>query len=335
MRGEKLNMLSSLRVLTVVDNRDEVEPLVAELSRGGLVPDWQWVRTETEFVAALATPPDLILLKNNASRLSTQRARELIRSRNLQVPLIVVADDALRENEALFRGLFEQAALGMYSLDLEGNFRRVNRQMCDIIGYTADQLNWFSYRDIIHPADREFLAALYRQLQADTVPNIAVQHRYLRKDGSITWVDIRAWLLRNETGTPVSIIGMVDRIGADGQAGIEGTQSAGTQSGDTQFESAQFESVQFENDQNNIAQTKFTGRYHDQLEDLLRESEALLRSETIERERLAEALRKHYALMDSFNKAIVNREKHVIELKQEVNRLCEELKRPPAYPPIW
>ena len=71
------------------------------------------------------------------------------------------------------------------------------------------------------------------------------------------------------------------------------------------------------------------------IEALLRQSESLLRAETLERERLASALHDNYALLDSINKTMMNREKRVIELKQEVNHLCAELGRPAQYPPAW
>jgi hypothetical protein len=48
-----------------------------------------------------------------------------------------------------------------------------------------------------------------------------------------------------------------------------------------------------------------------------------------------EALRVRTQEMEAFNKAMIGREKRSIELKEEINRLCAELSRPPAYPPIW
>ncbi len=48
-----------------------------------------------------------------------------------------------------------------------------------------------------------------------------------------------------------------------------------------------------------------------------------------------EELRKHAEELEAFNRAMVDREEKIIEMKEEINRLCRELGRPPAYPPIW
>jgi PAS domain S-box-containing protein len=48
-----------------------------------------------------------------------------------------------------------------------------------------------------------------------------------------------------------------------------------------------------------------------------------------------EKLRKHAEELEKFNRAMVDREKRIVEMKEEVNRLCRELGREPEYPPIW
>jgi PAS domain S-box-containing protein len=54
-----------------------------------------------------------------------------------------------------------------------------------------------------------------------------------------------------------------------------------------------------------------------------------------ERKRVEDELRKKTAELETFNRTMIGREKRVIELKEEVNRLCAELKRAQAYPPVW
>ncbi len=50
---------------------------------------------------------------------------------------------------------------------------------------------------------------------------------------------------------------------------------------------------------------------------------------------MEEELRKRTEELEMFNKAMVDREMRIIEMKEEVNQLCEVLGREPAYPPIW
>ncbi len=54
-----------------------------------------------------------------------------------------------------------------------------------------------------------------------------------------------------------------------------------------------------------------------------------------QRKRAEEELRRRTEELEAFNKAMVDREIKIIEVKEEVNRLCRELGRPPAYPPVW
>lgn len=53
------------------------------------------------------------------------------------------------------------------------------------------------------------------------------------------------------------------------------------------------------------------------------------------RKQAEETLKRKTEELEIFNKAMIGREGRVIEMKEEVNRLCGELGRPPAYPPVW
>jgi PAS domain S-box-containing protein len=65
------------------------------------------------------------------------------------------AEGALRDSEERFRRVFEQNPLGMATADLDGRLREVNPALCQMLGYTAEELNRLSYLDIVHPDDRE------------------------------------------------------------------------------------------------------------------------------------------------------------------------------------
>jgi PAS domain S-box-containing protein len=53
------------------------------------------------------------------------------------------------------------------------------------------------------------------------------------------------------------------------------------------------------------------------------------------RKQTEEELRRRTEELEMFNKVMVDREMRIIEMKEEVNKLCEELSREPAYPPVW
>ncbi len=65
------------------------------------------------------------------------------------------AEAALRESEERFRQTFELAGSGIAHVDLDGRFQRVNRKLCEILGYSEDELLGLSVKDISYPEDRD------------------------------------------------------------------------------------------------------------------------------------------------------------------------------------
>jgi PAS domain S-box-containing protein len=98
------------------------------------------------------------------------------------------AGAALSESEARFRGTFEQAAVGIAHVALDGRWLRVNDRICEIVGYPAGTLLTMTFQDITHPDD---LAADLGQVQAlldGRIDRYRMEKRYLRRDRSIVWV---------------------------------------------------------------------------------------------------------------------------------------------------
>src|SRR4029077_20367653 len=65
------------------------------------------------------------------------------------------ADAALRESEERFRRTFELAATGIAHIGLDRRFIRVNRRLCEILGYAEHELVGLTGRELSHPADAE------------------------------------------------------------------------------------------------------------------------------------------------------------------------------------
>ena len=62
---------------------------------------------------------------------------------------------ALRDSELRFRRSFEDAVIGMALLSPDGRYLQANRALCEIVGYTEDELLERTYRDVTHPDDLE------------------------------------------------------------------------------------------------------------------------------------------------------------------------------------
>jgi PAS domain S-box-containing protein len=121
---------------------------------------------------------------------------------------------ALRESEALFRGTFDNAAVGMAHVALDGRWLRVNDRLCAITGYAREELLARRSREITHPEDVATDEALARRIAAGELPTSSWEKRYIRKDGSTAFVNLTASALRDQAGQPLHLITIVEDITA-------------------------------------------------------------------------------------------------------------------------
>lgn len=123
------------------------------------------------------------------------------------------AEQALKDSEELFRGTFEQAAVGFAQLTLDGRWLRVNQKMCDIVGYTRAELLELTFDAITHPDDLpQDLACIQRLLTGESA-NCVLEKRYLHKDSSPIWVNVTVSLIYDSlTGKPKYFVGVIEDI---------------------------------------------------------------------------------------------------------------------------
>lgn len=119
---------------------------------------------------------------------------------------------ALRENEAVFRGVFEHVASGIVQCSLDGRFLRANRSFCEIVGYEPEELRGMSVRDITPSEELRRDPSLLEELLLGRIPTFSVERRYRRKDGALVWVSVMVSLRRDARGEPLELLGVVDDI---------------------------------------------------------------------------------------------------------------------------
>ena len=122
------------------------------------------------------------------------------------------AEEALRESEERFRSTFENAPVGMAHVGLDGRWLRVNDTLCEITGYSRKELLAKTFGDITHPDDLEKSWARVQSLLAGELSTYSMEKRYLRKDGSLVWVEITISLRRDAEGRPLYLIGAIEDI---------------------------------------------------------------------------------------------------------------------------
>ncbi len=118
----------------------------------------------------------------------------------------------------LFSSAFDNAPTGVALLGLDGRFRRVNRTLCDLTGYSEAQLLGRTVRSLTHPDDRGVAADSRQALVAGAVGHFSAEKRYVRADGTAVWVAVQTSLVLDAQGRPDHVIGHVTDITARREA---------------------------------------------------------------------------------------------------------------------
>jgi PAS domain S-box-containing protein len=130
-----------------------------------------------------------------------------------------LAEAALRQSEEQFRATFELASIGMAQADPQTRrFVRVNRKMCEITGYSAAELLQLTPRDLTHPDDWEPERDHFDSVIRGERPSHHTEKRYLRRDGTVAWVNVNMTVIRDADGKPVRTLAAIEDITARKEA---------------------------------------------------------------------------------------------------------------------
>lgn len=184
-RGQFESMIAPLR-------RSEVEQLVFDSTHrrrdGSVYP----CETRLQLSASESPPVFLAIVQD-----LTERHR---------------AAESLRQSERRFHATFEQAAVGIAHVALNGRYLEVNRRLCEILGYPGEAIVKLRHAELTHiedvEADSEQIAALMR----GEIQTFASEKRYRRAAGDYVWVRVTVSLAFGERGEPDYFIFVVEDI---------------------------------------------------------------------------------------------------------------------------
>lgn len=134
---------------------------------------------------------------------------------------VVVFDDisdrkkiehALRASEKSFKEIIEYAPIGIAIVSLDGRFTVVNQTLCNIVGYTNDELIRRTFQEITHPDDLSIDLEHVQQLLDGKIDTYRMEKRYIRKDKTEVWVQLSASIFRDEELTPQYFIAQIEDI---------------------------------------------------------------------------------------------------------------------------
>jgi PAS domain S-box-containing protein len=112
----------------------------------------------------------------------------------------------------LFQNAFHFAAIGMALVGLDGRWLKVNRSLCELVGYSEEELLAGTFQDITHPDDLDLDLAYLGQLVRDEISGYQMEKRYFHKDGHIVWILLHVALARDDSNRPEVFISQINDI---------------------------------------------------------------------------------------------------------------------------
>jgi PAS domain S-box-containing protein/putative nucleotidyltransferase with HDIG domain len=135
------------------------------------------------------------------------------------------AEEALRASEALFRAAFENTLIGMVFTSLTGQLLKVNEAFCNMLGYTATELQQVEFTALTHPDDRALGLNYLRKLIQGEHATCRFEKRYLHKNGQLVWVDLGVSIVYDAKAQPLYFVTYAQDITNRKQAEEEVRQS--------------------------------------------------------------------------------------------------------------
>ena len=115
------------------------------------------------------------------------------------------AEERLRKSEERLSAIFSQAAVGLSEISLDGDFQRVNDELCRILGRSREEISAVSISNVTHPEDVLKSLEAFQQV-VETGQPVSFDKRYLRSDGTIVWANSNLTRLDDEQGHPRTVL---------------------------------------------------------------------------------------------------------------------------------
>lgn len=122
------------------------------------------------------------------------------------------AAESLRRSEKRFHATFEQAAVGIAHVALNGRFLEINKRLCEILDYSNDALTKLRHTDLVHAEDLELDADKMTALMRRDIETFATEKRLRRADGSYVWARLTISLAFGDRGEPDYFIFVIEDI---------------------------------------------------------------------------------------------------------------------------
>ncbi len=121
-------------------------------------------------------------------------------------------EEELRISESSFRGIFENAAVGIAQCSLDGRYLQMNQKYGDILRFARGELLGATFSEVVHPEDLASTVEMFERLGRGEILSETQEKRLICKDGTQVWVILTVSLERDQDGNPLRTIGIIEDI---------------------------------------------------------------------------------------------------------------------------
>ncbi len=153
---------------------------------------------------------------------SNLRSKASIRFRHDRTPILdgnyMTGDGAvlsrLKESEQRFRASMEHSPIGMTLTAMDGVWIDVNPALCELLGYSKEELMRGGFKQVTHPDDREATVMVARQMVATGQKSVTLEKRYIHASGKILTGILNLTVVRDQNEVPIMYISQIQDITA-------------------------------------------------------------------------------------------------------------------------
>lgn len=118
----------------------------------------------------------------------------------------------VQEREQQLAQAFRYAPIGMALVSLNGTWMKVNHSVCQLLGYSEEELLRITFQDITHPEDLHSDLQHLKQLVGGEIEAYSMEKRYFHKNGHIVWALLNVSLVRSDNGDPLYFVSQIKDI---------------------------------------------------------------------------------------------------------------------------
>jgi len=116
------------------------------------------------------------------------------------------AQEALRQSEVRLARAEAFSLVMLTHVGLDGSWLKVPQTLCDLLGYTEEELLAGTFKEVTHPDDFEADWSQCQRLIRGEIKSFDLEKRYLHKDGHTIWVYLNCSVVEDDAGKPVHFI---------------------------------------------------------------------------------------------------------------------------------